>query len=263
MIEIVDPGVYTTVQDHGRPGWASIGVPHSGAVDPGLAARCNRMVGNPVGAAVLETVGGLRIRALRPMTVATDAESMPRTLGTGDTLDVAIGERQWHYVAVRGGITVERVLGSRSTDVLSGLGPPWPTVGDRLPVGEEPGDPVFGEVAPVREPLDVLHVMPGPRVDWFAADALDRLTTARWEISDVSRVGIRLNGPPIDRIRSGELASEGLVRGAIQVPPDGQPMVMSADHPTTGGYPVIAVLPPADAAAIAQQLAGTSIRFVR
>lgn len=263
MIEIIDAGLHTTVQDRGRPGWASIGVPHSGAVDPALAARCNRMVGNPVGAAVIETVGGLRIRTLRPITVATDIESMARIMRAGETLSVAPGGRQWHYVAIRGGIAVEPVLESRSTDVLSGIGPAWPTAGDRLPVGDEPDTPVFGEVAPIREPHHVVRVLPGPRADWFPDDALDLLTQADWTITEASRVGIRLAGPSIGRSRAGELPSEGLVRGAIQLPPDGQPVVMSADHPTTGGYPVIAVIQPDDTAAVAQRLAGTSIRFVR
>jgi biotin-dependent carboxylase-like uncharacterized protein len=264
VIEVVDAGVLTTVQDVGRPGYAAFGVPPSGAVDPQLAAHCNRLVGNPDGAAVLETVGGLVLRAVAPVVVASDVESVARSLALGDTLRIDVGDRQWHYVAVRGGIDVEPVLGSRATDTLSGLGPSCVAGGDRLAVGDEPATPPVGETWPVHPPRDVIGITRGPRADWFTPEALATLA-GRWTVADASRVGIRLAGPTLERAIDRELPSEGLVRGAIQVPPDGRPIMMLTDHPTTGGYPVIAVVQPADVAALAQHLVGSAItlRYAR
>lgn len=261
MIEVVESGVLTTVQDRGRPGFAAIGVSPSGAVDRALAARCNRLVGNPEDAAVFETVGGLRLRAVEAVVVATDVEPASRVLRAGEELRVAVGTRQWHYVAVRGGLAVEPVLGSRSTDTLGRIGPPSMTDGDRLAVGDEPDEPVAGDIAPVRDADGSVRVTAGPRRDWFVAAAWDALVGATWTVTESSRVGVRLAGPLLDRSRSGELPSEGLVRGAIQVPPDGQPVMMLADHPTTGGYPVIAVVEPSDVAVVAQVLSGGHVRL--
>jgi biotin-dependent carboxylase-like uncharacterized protein len=260
VIEVVDAGVLTTIQDAGRPGFAALGVPPSGAVDRELAVHCNRLVGNPDGAAVLETVGGLVLRADAPLVVASDVEPVARSLAPGDMVRVDAGIRQWHYLAVRGGVDVEPVLGSRSTDTLSGLGPNRVANGLELPVGREPADPPVGETWPVRAPSDLIRITHGPRVDWFTDGALTSLA-GTWTVADASRVGIRLAGPTLERAIDGELPSEGLVRGAIQVPPDGAPIMMLADHPTTGGYPVIAVVHPADVAALAQHLVGTTINF--
>jgi len=250
--------VLSTVQDRGRPGLAYVGVSPSGAVDPELAAHCNRLVGNDDGAAVIETVGGLVLRAVGPVVVATDVEPVARALGTGSTLHVDVGERQWHYVAVRGGIDVAPVLGSRSTDTLSGIGPAPLERGDVLTVGVEPGVAPVGETWPVRPGGDVVRISPGPRADWFTDAAIADLA-GRWAVAGASRVGVRLSGSPLERAVTDELPSEGLVRGAIQVPPDGAPIVMLADHPTTGGYPVIAVVHPADVATLAQHPVGTTV----
>ena len=251
----------TTVQDRGRAGLASIGISPSGAVDPELAARCNRLVGNPEDAAVLETVGGLRIRAVDAVVVASDVESTARVLRAGEELVVPVGGRQWHYLALRGGVAVEPVLGSRSTDTLGRIGGDAFVSGERVETGGEPAGPVSGETAPVRDVSPSARVTPGPRIDWFVSDAWDTLVSTPWTVADASRVGVRLTGPTIERSRRGELPSEGLVRGAIQVPPDGQPVMMLADHPTTGGYPVIAVVDPADVVAVAQRLGGGVVRF--
>jgi allophanate hydrolase subunit 2 len=249
VIEVVAPGLLTTVQDRGRPGHAAIGVPHGGAVDLALAAHCNRLVGNDDGAAVLETVGGLRLRAVTAVVIATDLEPVARSLRPGE----------WHYVAVRGGIDVTPVLGSRSTDTLSGLGPPSPEAGDRLAVGPEPARRPIGETWPPPDVPDIALITPGPRADWFAR--VDDLVVRRWTVTDVSRVGVRLGGGGLERVVEVELPSEGLVRGAIQVPPDGHPIVMLADHPTTGGYPVAAVVEPECLAAVSQRPVGSSVRF--
>lgn len=260
---IVEPGVATTVQDGGRRGLAHLGVPGAGAVDPTLTALVNRAVGNPVEVAVIETAGGLVVRADRDVLVATTQHDAPVALRPGQTLAVRSGgQRQWHYLAVRGGVAVPPVLGSRSRDTLSGLGPDALAAGSVLAAGPEPDGPV-AEVVAVRAPPDRAGVWPGPRLDWFSNGAFDTFTGAAWTITMSSRVGVRLTGPTLERVVDHELPSEGLVRGAVQVPPDGDPIMMLADHPTTGGYPVIAVVDPADVAAVAQTVVGGSISFRR
>lgn len=260
-LEIVDVGFGTTVQDLGRSGFAHLGIPHAGAVDPALARLVNRLVGNAPDAAVIETVGDLVVRARRAVTVVTSRDAAPRTLTPGAEIRLpAGGGRQWHYLGVRGGLAVDPVLGSRSVDTLSGLGPAMVAPGALLPVGGEPADPV-ADLAPIPSVDDVARVAAGPRADWFDAGVLDRLATGRWTVTTSSRVGVRLRGVDLGRVRHDELASEGLVRGAIQVPPDGDPIMMLADHPTTGGYPVVAVVHPDDVATVAQHPAGSTIRF--
>ena len=273
------PGPLATVQDLGRPGWASIGVTASGAADRSAAGLANRLVGNDPAAAVVEvTAGGLRMRAERtllvavtgaPVPVVVDGRAAPLdaplTLRPGAVLTLglpAVGLRS--YVAVRGGVDVPPVLGSRSTDTLSGLGPRPLRAGDLLPVGTLAADEPVVDVAAVRPPSTrpVLRVLPGPRRDWLAAAAWDVLTGQRWTVTpDSDRVGLRLAGPRLERAREDELPSEGLVPGAVQVPPDGAPVLFLVDHPVTGGYPVLAVVVAADLAAAAQLRPGDAVRF--
>jgi biotin-dependent carboxylase-like uncharacterized protein len=261
-IEIVDTGWSTTIQDRGRPGLAHLGVPTAGAVDPALAALVNRLVGNDDGAAVLETAGGLVVRATGPVLIATTAKLAPRLLAVGEELTLTVDDdRTWSYLAVRGGFAVAPVLGSRAHDTLSGLGPAPIGAGMLLPVGDDPATPVVVDVAPPPPRPDRFRVWPGPRGSWFGAAASEQLTAGEWTVETVSRVGLRLAGVAIQRLDVEELASEGLVAGAIQVPHDGQPVVMLADHPTTGGYPVIAVVDPDDLAALAQRRVGSTVRF--
>jgi biotin-dependent carboxylase-like uncharacterized protein len=164
------------------------------------------------------------------------------------------------YLAVRGGFDVEPTLGSRSTDTLGRIGPQL-NVGE-LRLGPDPGGELPTDLVPAASCADEAGVEPGPRRDWFTADAWRTLVGSRWRLSSaVDRVGARLIGPALERCRHDELASEGLVPGAIQVPPDGQPIVMLADHPVTGGYPVIAVVDPADLWVVAQAAPGTTLRF--
>ncbi|MDP9239746.1 MAG: biotin-dependent carboxyltransferase family protein, partial [Actinomycetota bacterium] len=167
------------------------------------------------------------------------------------------------YVAVRGGIGVDPILGSRATDLLAGVGPPVLSDGGWLPVGvATTGPPVAGGSVPAPPDNIVLRVLPGPRDDWFAAGALAALCREPYEVSPRSdRVGLRLSGPALERSRPGELPSEGMVEGAVQVPPDGQPVLLLADHPLTGGYPVIAVVDAADVPLAAQARPGQQIRF--
>lgn len=263
MITVVRAGMATTIQDRGRRGQAADGVPPSGAVDPELAALVNRLVGNEPGAAVVETAGGLRVRCDVAASVAATSELVTRTVVAGTEVSVEpLPGEMWGYLAVRGGIAVEPVLGSRSHDTLSGLGPPAVADGTRLPIGTAGRRPLSAEQAIRRLPPSPVTVWPGPRADWFEGEVW-ALTGEPWVVSgDVSRVGIRLDGAPIARRRTGELPSEGLVTGAIQVPPNGRPVVMLADHPTTGGYPVIAVVDPASLATVVQARPGSVLGMV-
>jgi biotin-dependent carboxylase-like uncharacterized protein len=169
------------------------------------------------------------------------------------------------YVAVRGGIAVPRLLGSRSTDVLSGLGPRPLATGDRLPVGSVAGSAttaVTGATAVPTEPRGSLTIRLGPRDDWFSEAARERLLDTAWTVRpECDRVGVRLEGPALERSRTGELPSEPMRPGAVQVPPDGRPIVFGPDAPVTGGYPVIAVV--LDLAAVAQLRPGDTVRFSR
>jgi biotin-dependent carboxylase-like uncharacterized protein len=279
VLTVLAPGPLATVQDRGRSGFAAIGVPRSGAADASAAGLANRLVGNDESAAVLEaTAGGLRLRAERtvlvavtgaPAPVTVDGRAAPFgapfTLRPGAVLALGmppVGLRT--YLAVRGGVDVPPVLGSRSTDTLSGLGPAPLTAGDRLPVGTLRADEPFVDVAAVRPPSSapVLRVLAGPRRDWLARDAWTALTSQEWSVSaDSNRVGLRLAGPRLERAREDELPSEGLVPGALQVPPDGAPVLFLADHPVTGGYPVLAVVLTADLPAAAQLRPGDTVRF--
>jgi biotin-dependent carboxylase-like uncharacterized protein len=239
----------------------------------------NRLVGNDDAAAAIEvTAGGLRVRAERTVLVAVTGAPAPVTvdgrpaafgapfpLGPGAELGLGmppVGLRT--YLAVRGGIDVPPVLGSRSTDTLSGLGPAPLAAGDRLAVGALRGEEPFVDVAPVRAPSSapVLRVLPGPRRDWLDPAAWTVLTTQVWTVTaDSNRVGLRLAGAPLERARDDELPSEGLVPGALQVPPDGAPVLFLADHPVTGGYPVLAVAITADLPAAAQLRPGDTLSF--
>ena len=156
-------------------------------------------------------------------------------------------------------------LGSRSWDSLARIGPPPPTVGTVLAAGADPRTPIDAVLAPPEPMSGRLGLLAGPRRDWFGDDAWSTLVTASWQVTDaVSRVGVRLRGPRLERVaarRGSELASEGLVRGAVQVPPDGQPVVVLADHPTTGGYPVVAVVDDRAVDELARRGPGSTVRF--
>ncbi|MEU5124095.1 biotin-dependent carboxyltransferase family protein [Streptomyces asoensis] len=277
---VVRAGALTTVQDRGRPGHAHLGVPRSGALDAPAAALVNRLVGNPADAAVLETtLDGCALRPRSDVTLAVGgahcrvtvdgrpaAWGSPLRIRAGAVLEVGravTGVRA--YVAVAGGIVVAPVLGSRSTDLLSGLGPPPLTDGAVLPLGGDRVPHARVDAAPQPAPPAelVLRVTLGPREDWFTPDAVRAFVSRAFQVSSASnRIGLRTEGPALERARGGELASEGMVLGAVQVPPAGRPVVFLADHPTTGGYPVIGVVRTADLAAAAQAAPGTPVRFV-
>jgi biotin-dependent carboxylase-like uncharacterized protein len=317
---VVRPGPFAIVADLGRPGYGHLGVPRSGAADPDSLRLANRLVGNPEDAAVVElTLGGATLRfagragsapawvavtgaaasvrlgpgpapgpgqAARVSLADDSGLGVPFAVPNGATLTVgtpATAVRS--YLAVRGGVTVAPVLGSRSADTLSGIGPSPLRAGDRLPVGGTAScGPIVADVAPRAagylapgplaggslaggslaggpEPAE-LRVVAGPREDWFDPAAMDRLRAAVYEVtSDSNRSGLRLSGPDLPRVRRDELPSEGMPLGALQVPPSGQPIVFLADHPVTGGYPVIAVVAAADIARAAQLRPGDTIRF--
>ncbi|MET9970103.1 biotin-dependent carboxyltransferase family protein [Streptomyces sp. NPDC006356] len=279
-LSVVRAGALTTVQDLGRPGHAHLGVTRSGALDGPAAALVNRLVGNAPEAAVLETtLSGCAVRPRSTVTVAVGgapcrvtvdghpvAWGAPVRVPAGALLDVGAavsGVRA--YVAVSGGIAVEPVLGSRSTDLLSGLGPPPLTDGTVLPLGRPARLHARVDVAPQPAPPAelVLRVTPGPRDDWFTPAAVRAFTSRAYRVSAASnRIGLRTEGPALERAITRELPSEGVVLGAVQVPPDGRPVVFLADHPTTGGYPVIAVVRATDLPAAAQAVPGTLVRFV-
>jgi KipI family sensor histidine kinase inhibitor len=264
VLRVITVGVATSLQDRGRAGYAHLAVPGSGALDRRSADLVNRLVGNPPDAAALETAGGLVLEAIAPATVADSTTGAVQALRPGMTISVdpAPGE-SWAYLAVRGGFEGQHALGSRSWDGLSKLGPPPPEPGDTMNAGPDPATPVATDQAPhpTAQQAIVVNVSVGPRADWFAPDAMDQLTTTAWTVAATSRVGLRLTGQALIRTRTEELPSEGLVLGAIQVPPDGQPVVMLADHPTTGGYPVLAVVDDDDIGRLVQRPPGSTVRF--
>jgi biotin-dependent carboxylase-like uncharacterized protein len=272
-LTVLATGPLTTVQDGGRPGQGALGIGRSGACDRAAARLANRLVGNGPDAAVLEvTLGGLVRRAggardaPTPGARCSGAHNAPTALRAGRELRLGLpptGLRT--YVAVRGGIAVEPVLGSRSTDLLSGLGPSALSAGDVLPVGEPTGPMPGVDLAPVPDPPGgevTVRVLPGPRADWFPPEASAVLTGTAWEVTGESnRIGLRLAGVALERSRTGELASEGMVRGALQVPPSGQPVLFLADAPVTGGYPVIGYVQDADVDRCGQLRPGQTLRF--
>ncbi|GLY48583.1 biotin-dependent carboxyltransferase family protein [Lentzea sp. NBRC 102530] len=275
-VTILKTGPQALVQDLGRPGNAHLGVPPSGALDQQSLKLANRLVGNEEGAAGLELLlGGAELRTETACTIAVTGPStevrvdgrledshQPLHLAPGRTVSIgtpATGLRT--YVAISGGIDAEEELGSRSTDLLSGIGPDPLRDNDVLRLGT-PGQPNHADVVPPAQALQtlVIPIRLGPRDDWFE-DAETQLRQGVWTVSDRSnRVGARLNGTKLNR-RDGEIPSEGMITGAVQVPPDGQPVVFLNDHPTTGGYPVIGVVDHHHLHFLGQARPGTTVRF--
>jgi KipI family sensor histidine kinase inhibitor len=278
---VTEPGLLATLQDAGRSGAASLGVAGSGALDRTALRTAHRLIGNPEDATGIEiTMGGFRAVARRDLWFAVtgawgpvfldgrevdpyDAHEWPS--GAELHLDwFAHGARA--YLAVRGGLEGRTVLGSRSTDVMAGLGPDPLRAGTAVGVADAASAPIPPSlVAPWGAPHDdelEIELAPGPREDWFTRDALTTLYESVWTVSNhADRVGARLDGPELVRARTGELPSEGMVTGALQVPPSGRPTVLLADGPVTGGYPVIAVVTDASLDLVAQARPGTRIRF--
>lgn len=283
-LTVLEPGLRALVEDTGRVGWAHLGVSRAGAADRPAMALANRLVGNDERAAVVEvTNGGLELQFDAATWIAVTGAPLPVRVGArarwtneaiavraGDVVRLGLPERGLRsYVAVRGGVEVEPVLGSRSTDLMSGLGPPPLSRGDVLPLGRPSAPvPVADVVAPATPAsIDqdvVLPVVLGPRADWFQPEAIDILVRRRFEVTaDCDRIGVRLSGPALPRLIREELASEGVVEGSLQAPPDGRLTLFGPDHPVTGGYPVIAVVPSPALALVAQLRPGQGVRFRR
>jgi biotin-dependent carboxylase-like uncharacterized protein len=281
-LDVLEAGPGLLVEDLGRPGWAHLGVPPSGALDPDALRLANRLVGNDDSAAGLEVVlGGVRLVATRSTRVAVtgadvsiDVDGRPQPWGealsiaAGATLTLGTmrgGVRSW--LAVDGGILAARELGSGSTDTLTGLGPDRVVAGTRLDLGPRRPAPVSAAAVPrtVGPGTIRLRVRLGPRADWFAESSVEMLTSTVYVVApDSDRVGVRLesdDGSLLERSRGGELPSEGIVTGAVQVPGSGQPLVFLADHPVTGGYPVVAVVDRDDLWRCAQLRPGDRVAF--
>lgn len=271
-------GPLALVQDLGRRGLSGVGVGRSGAADRGSLRQLNRALANPDDAAAVEvTFGGLEVEVLdeglwccvtgAPGPVRLDG----RDVGSHAVFFAEPGSRVVigrpdaglrSYLGVRGGVAADVVLGSRASDVMSGLGPAPLAAGDVLPVGT-PGKR-FPEVDSVTAPdlagEVVLRAVRGPRDGWV--EDVDALVAGTWSVTERSnRVGMRLGGHTLHPSRDQQLPSEGAWRGAVQVPPSGEPVLFLADHPVTGGYPVVAVVVDADVDRAAQLRPGDPVRF--
>jgi KipI family sensor histidine kinase inhibitor len=283
------PGWRAVLQDGGRSGVAAIGVPSAGPADPVSHALANRLVGNDDGDGTVEvTGGGTRVRALGPCHVAAvgdgvdvrvDAAPVPSgqvvPVSDGQALQIGAFSRGMRsYVAVAGGLLGPGAFASCASDELSGIGPgplvrgqvlhaaPWePPLGDHLAPGSWP------QIDP-EGPGVVVRVVPGPHPECFRSDALERLARCRFVVADDSnRVGLRLRvaeGTPNASLRvdRAELDSQGVVTGAVQVPPGGDLVVLMPDHATLGGYPVVAVAASVDHGLLGQCRPGTAVRFL-
>ena len=286
VFEVLAPGLRAVIQDGGRRGVAASGVPEAGAADPVSGALANGLTGNAAGAAVLEvTGGGTQLRVLGPCHVAvvggapevrvggaeaaSDGRLVP--LEEGQVLEIgALGRGCRTYVAVAGGFLGPELFGSRSSDELTGLGRGPCAPGSILfagawaaPLGDHLAPGAATEL-PVGRPVE-LRVVPGPHVEWFAPDVLDRAAVTTFRVgNDSNRVGLRLGAEEaVDwGAAGGGLDSQPMVRGAVQVPPGGEPVVLGADHATLGGYPVPAVVIAADHGLLGQCGPGTALRLV-
>jgi biotin-dependent carboxylase-like uncharacterized protein len=282
FVDVVAGGPGLLVEDLGRTGWAHLGVPPSGALDPDALALANRLVGNTESAAGLEVLlGGLTLVSSRSMRVAVtgadaslDVDGHARPWGEAVSVPAGAafsvgrtrgGLRAW--LAIDGGVDAPRALGSAATDTLSGLGPDPVAVGARLALGMPAAPPPPGSATPrwLGSGTARLRIRLGPREDWLTAESVRALTTQVYLVAeDSDRVGVRLraaDGSALERSREDELPSEGIVTGAVQAPANGQPLVFLADHPVTGGYPVVAVVDRADLWRCAQLRPGDRVRF--
>lgn len=283
---LTDAGLLSLVQDRGRPGHGDIGVTRSGALDRASARAANAAVGNRSSAAVIENIGGLRITAnvdtvlavtgaeatvevsTRSGHKATKALAQPIGLLAGEELAVRpTGTGARNYVAIRGGLATDTVLDSAASDVLSGMGPAPLADGDLLKAGRATRTAVDPTILNPADSTNAatLRCVLGPRDDWFAEQTVQDFLNTTWEVSGQSnRIGLRMagaEGAELTREREEELASEGMLPGSIQVPPNGLPVLFLADHPVTGGYPVIATVIPEDMDAAGQLPPGSTVTF--
>lgn len=270
---------YATVQDHGRPGNAHLSIPPSGAFDRESHDFANRLVGNNVSAATIEmTRATMQFRfdeqatmavAGAPVSIIIDGrqrdENRAIVVPPNTTVLVAtqhLGMRS--YLAVRGGIAADSIMGSRSYDELSRIGTPPLQSGHIFTIGTdaEATPAVARQVAPginLSESV-TLHAHKGPR--WSYCSNSSALIENEYTVTaQLNRIGLRLAGPTIEWNTAERLPSEGMLTGAIQIAADGQPILFGPDHPTTGGYPVIAVVDERELSTVAQLAPGTVVRF--
>jgi len=280
-VTVVRPGLMTTVQDSGRWGRQHDGVPVSGAMDMASLHGANRAVGNGADDAALEvTLGGTELRVDHPGALALSGADLDATLD-GQALPlnarvehpagslIRFGTRRRGaraYLALHGGVTVPPCLGSRATDLSSGLGGGRLRADDRLPIGDPrpersvPASPIAPRPLPAGGAR--VRVLPGPNDDWFPRGALDRLCATRYEITPESnRMGYRLRGAEALPRDAREMISDATVPGGLQVPPSGQPILLLADRQVTGGYPIIATVITADLPVVGQLAPGDWIEF--
>ncbi|GAA3585710.1 biotin-dependent carboxyltransferase family protein [Nonomuraea rosea] len=279
MIKVIRPGPLATVQDLGRPGYGEWGIAPGGAADRRSFTLANRLVGNPETAACVEiTCGGFTAMFARAATVALTGAPCPivvggRPAGMNAVLwvprdaEIALGSPAQGlrtYLSVRGGIDTPCELGSRATDLAAGLGTGMLGEGDELHIGAQADHDPRVDLAPVAGwPVEIrVRATLGPRHDWFTPDGLRSLGGAPYTVTpDSDRVGIRFTGPPVARAITTESPSEPAIRGVIEIPPDGQPIMLHVDHPTTCGYPVVAVADPESVDLMAQARPGQQVRF--
>jgi 5-oxoprolinase (ATP-hydrolysing) subunit C len=266
VIDILAVRGLATVQDAGRPGFMHEGVPPGGALVPELAACANFAVANANGAPVIEVFGGLTLTVRGARTRVAAEDGAARDLSPGEPFELSPSSSlRVRYIAVAGGLAVARVLGGRGTLAVAHLGGHQGRAlekGDRIPVGV-----VDPDARPLREPatLDLsapVRVLLGPGVDRFEALAPRVLSGEPFTVlSSSDRSGTRLSGPELRRVDPDSRPSAPMVRGAIQVPASNQAIVLGPDHPTTGGYPVIAVIARADLGRFFARPVGATVRF--
>jgi len=271
MIRVVKVAGLATVQDQGRPGWMHRGLPPGGALVPEALARANRAAGNAPGAACVELIGAIALanEARADVAIGVD-DGRVIVIEPGESARIASDGGRPRYVAPRGGIDVPVAWGGRGTLLVARLGGHEGRAlrrGDGLAIADdvEGAEARALDAEPPREPAPPIRVIAGPDRDRFEPGAIDALLGAAYRVSPSSdRVGARLEGPSL-RLARGAAArpsrSSPMVRGAIEVPPSGAPIVLGPDHPTTGGYPVIAVVVRADAGAVYATGIGGSVRF--
>ena len=248
-LEIVKLLGLCTVQDFGRTGRMHEGLPHGGALVRALLVRANRAAQNPDDAPAVEVLGRMLVRATATIRVGVDGTS--RTLAAGDELLIESEPRRVTYLAVHGGVRAPVILGSHSVHASAELGAPL-RAGMTIEAGEIV--PCTGVLEPFTD-ADTIRVIAGP-------DAFPAPIAGPYRIAPASdRIGTRLDGPRLDR---GDVVerTRPMVRGAIEVPRDGMPIVLGPEHPTTGGYPVIAVIAHDDLDKFFAIRLGGSVQFV-
>lgn len=281
-LRIISPGPLALIQDSGRPGAASWGLGPGGALDKTALTAANQLVGNLNTDAGLEIlIGGFVAEFDQPAEIAVtgahgsvllDGVAVPMntaiSVRVGSKLSLAVADAGLRfYLAVSGGVLAEPLAGSRSRDVLAGMGPAPLQAGDVISLGETNTTVVtrsslFRDPPMPDRPIS-LRITPGPRLDWFAPGSWQALARKSWTVTaDSNRIGVRLSGQPLKFARHDQLPSEGMVTGALQVPPSGLPTIFLADRPVTGGYPVIAVVRHTDLNLLAQAGPGQQIRFL-